>query len=75
MPIGFGMMGITVFLPALDFGDKHRLIGNTAVEALAGQHGEFGFGHIEPAAMLGRIMPLEALDQPPGFGGREGFIE
>jgi hypothetical protein len=25
--------------------------------------------------MLGRVMPFEALSEPPGLGGREGFVE
>ena len=25
--------------------------------------------------MLWRVMPFEALDQPPGFGGWKGFVE
>src|SRR6516162_2690923 len=25
--------------------------------------------------MLGRVIPFEALHKPPGFGGREGFVE
>ena len=30
---------------------------------------------IEPAAVLWRVMLFEPLDQPPGFGGREGLVE
>jgi hypothetical protein len=29
-------------------------------------------GHVEPTAVLGRIVPEEALDQPPCLFGREG---
>ena len=34
-----------------------------------------GLGEIEPAAVFGRVVPFEALDQPPGFGGRERLVE
>src|SRR6266446_4216743 len=33
------------------------------------------FSQIEPAAMLWSVVPLEALDQAPGFDGRKGFVE
>ena len=36
---------------------------------------EFGFGKIEPAAMLGRVMPFEAGNESPGLRCREGFIK
>ena len=29
----------------------------------------------EPSAVLRRVVPFEALDQPSGFGGRKGFVE
>jgi hypothetical protein len=32
-----------------------------------------GLGHIQPAAMLGRIAPLKPPSEPLGFGGRKGF--
>jgi hypothetical protein len=36
---------------------------------------ELGFRQIEAASVLWRVVPFEALDQPPGFGGRKGFVE
>jgi hypothetical protein len=47
-----------------DFIDEGLFIGNAAVETLGGEDAEFGFGQIEPAAELGRVVPFEALDQP-----------
>ena len=45
-------------------------------EALAGQHAEFAFSHVQPTAVLGRIVPFEPpLDEAAGLLGREGFIE
>ncbi len=35
---------------------------------------EFGFSKIKLAAVLGRVVPFEALDQPSGFGGRECLV-
>ena len=51
------------------------MIGHAPVKTLIGKNGKFGFGQIEPTAVLGRVMPFETLHKPPGFGGREGFVE
>ena len=55
--------------------DERRLVGNAAVSTLRGKHGEFGLGHVEPAAVLWRVMPFEPLAQASRFGGREGRVE
>jgi hypothetical protein len=41
------------------------LVGDAAIEALRGEHAEFGFRQIEPTAVLWRVVPFEALDQAP----------
>ena len=61
-------------LPGGDFADQGLLVGDAAVDALGGEDAEFGFGKIKPAAVLGRVVPFEALDQPSGFGGRECLV-
>jgi len=66
---------IAMILPGSDFGGKDLLIGNAPVKTLIGQNGKFGFGHIEPTAVLGRVMPFETLDQAPGLGRRERLVE
>ena len=75
VPIGLGVSGIAIVLPGGDFLDQGLFVGNASVEALGRQDAEFGFGEIEPAAVLGGVVPFEALDQAPGLGGRKGLIE
>ena len=75
LPIGLGVVGIAVVLPGGDFVDDGLFVGDTAIEALRRKDAEFGLRQIEPAAVLWRVMPFEALDQPPGFGGRKGLVE
>ena len=70
--VPIGLVGIAVVLPSGDFLDEGLLIGNPA---LGRQDAEFGLCQIKPTAMLWSVVPFEALDQPPGFGGRKGFIE
>ena len=74
-PIGFGVVSIAVVLPSGNFFDQGLLVGDTAAEALGRQDAEFGFRQIKPAAMLGGVVPLEAFDQPPGFGRRKSLVE
>src|SRR3982074_2123097 len=67
LPVGFGVMGIAVSLPCGDVVDEDLLVGDAAVEALRRENGEFGFRHIEPTAVLWRVMPFEPLDEPSFF--------
>ena len=75
LPVSRVVIGISVMFPDGDFVDEGLLVGDAAVEALSGEDTELGFRQIESAAVLGRVVPFEALDQPPGFGGRKGFVE
>ena len=74
-PIGLGVIGVAVVLPGGDLVSEDLFIGDAAVETLGRQDAEFRLRQIEPAAVLWRVTPFEPLDQPPGFGGREGLVE
>ena len=75
VPVGLCVIGISVVLPGGDFLAEGLLIGNAAVEALGRKDAEFGLRQIEPTAVLWSVVPFEALDQPPSFGCRKGFVE
>ena len=75
LPIGFGVVLVSVALPGVHFLLEGLLVGDTAAQALPGQNGELGFGHVEPASVLGREMPFEPFDEAARFGGGEGGIE
>jgi hypothetical protein len=74
LPIGLCVMFVAAF-PGGDFRGQVWLVGDAAVEALGREDGEFGFGHVEPASVLGRVAPFEPFDEAAGFGGGEGFVE
>jgi hypothetical protein len=38
------------------------LVGDAAIQTLRREHAEFGFGHVEPTAVLGRVVPLCAAE-------------
>lgn len=69
LPIGFGVVLVSVVLPGGYFFVEGLLVGDAAAQALPGQNGEFGFGHVEPASVLGRVMPFEPFDEAARFGG------
>ena len=75
LPVCVGVIGIAVVFPRGDFVDEGLFVGDAAVETLSGEDAELGFRQIEPTAVLGRVVPFEALDQPPGFGGRKGLVK
>src|ERR1700746_484223 len=75
LPVGFGVMGIAASLPCGDLVDEDLLVGDAAVETLRGENGEFGFRHIEPTAVLWRVMPFEPLDEPSCFVWWKSLVE
>ena len=74
-PIRLGVIFVAILFPGGDLVGKDLLVGYAAVETLGRQDGELELGQIEPAAVFRRVMPFEPLDEPPGFGGREGLVE
>src|SRR5437868_3459339 len=71
LPTRFGVMFVALFLPCRGLLDEGFAVRDTTVETLASEEGDLGLGHVEPTAVLGRIVPDEALDEPPRLLGRE----
>ena len=67
MPVGLGVVLVAVVLPCVDFVGEDLLVGDAAIQTLRREHAEFGFREIEPAAVLGRVVPLCAAGN---YGGR-----
>ena len=42
---------------------------------MASKHAEFNLCHVDPRAMLGRVVELQASGNPSGFGRLEGLAE
>ena len=75
LPVGFGVAFVSIAFPGRDFFLEGLLVGDAAAQALGGQNGEFGLGHVEPASVLWRAMPFEPVDEAARFGGRKGGVE
>jgi hypothetical protein len=60
-----------IALPQRDFLPNQSLVGETTLETLTSEHGEFNLDHVEPTAMLGSVMKFPRLQQSVGFVRRE----
>jgi hypothetical protein len=70
LPIGLGVVLVSMALPSGDFFFQSRFVGNASAQAWARQNGEFGFGHVEPTSMFGRVMPFEPIGEAARYGRR-----
>jgi hypothetical protein len=48
-------------LPGRDLPLQDRPVGQATVQALSGQHGQLDLGHVQPAAVLGRVVQLQLV--------------
>src|SRR5262249_25673184 len=74
-PVDLRFVGIPCRLPGSDFLTQHGDMRNTAIQTLLGEHREFTFGHIEPTAMLRRIVKFQLPRDPACFGWCKGLIQ
>src|SRR5215471_12035542 len=58
-----------------DLTGEHGFVRYTAIQTLSLQDTQLDFGHIQPTAVLGRVMKFELLQNAPRFCGGKGFIE
>src|ERR1039458_5233971 len=75
LPVCLGVMLVAIVLPSGDFSGESLFVWNAAIQTLGRENAEFGLRHVEPAAVLRRVMPFEAFDEAARLVGRKGFIE
>ena len=75
VPVDGFSRGISLVLPGGGFLGEGRDIWDASVQALFGQDAQFNLGHVEPAAVFGGEVDVEAFDQTAGFGRGKGFIQ
>src|SRR5262245_33002429 len=74
-PVSFDIVSVAVEEPGANLALEAAPVRDTPIETLIGQDSKFGLGHIEPAAVLGRVVPFEALDEAPCLQSRECLVE
>ncbi len=75
LPIHSTLGAVAGVLPGGYLRPQRLLLTDPSVQALAAQHRQFRLRHVEPTAMLGRVMDLQPLDQPPGLFGSERLVQ
>ena len=75
LPVDGGRSLITSCFPGSHFFAKELFLPDTLVQALTGKDIEFNLSHIEPTAMLWRVVELNAFQNAPRFFWDKRFIE
>src|SRR5262249_5798118 len=75
VPVSSDVMRVAIAQPGGDLALEAAAVGDAPIETLAEQDRELGLGHIEPTAVLGRVVPLEAFDEAARLRGRECLVE
>ena len=56
-------------LPGPDLSFEQVAVSDPAVKTLSAHDADLDLGHVEPTGMLGRVVELQASQDPTGFGG------
>jgi hypothetical protein len=69
-----GRLSVAGFGPGIDFAAKMLGSGDAPIQTLSAEHTELNLSHVQLAAMLGRVMEFQLIQNAPGLGRGEGFI-
>ena len=75
LPVDFGLKVVAATLPGGDLASHGLDAVDAPVQALADHDVDFDLGHVQPAAMLGRVDKLEAIPQRLGLLGGKRLIQ
>ena len=67
-------MVVALHFERLDLLLERLFVRDSACQSLSTEYTELNLGHVEPAAMFGRVVKLETLENAIGFGGFKCFI-
>src|SRR5262245_9579685 len=70
-----GLSAVPLPLPGGHFTGQFGLAVQPPVQALAIHDADLRLGHVQPAAVLGRVMPLDLVQQPPGVLRLECLVQ
>ena len=74
-PVDGGSGGVALRDQSIDFPSEGHFAGEPLLQAGAGQDTELDFGHVQPTAVLGRVVKLQPPGNPPGLRRRESFVQ
>ena len=67
LPVDAGLRGIPLIGPGLRLASEGVDIWDPTAQALLGEDAQFDFGHVEPAAVLWRVVDFQPLQQAPAI--------
>jgi hypothetical protein len=74
LPIGPDSGSIAPMLPGVDMALQRRPLAHP-VRQIAAEGAQFDLGHIQPRAVLGRVVDFEPVGEALGFLGGERLVE
>src|SRR5262245_53193772 len=74
-PLHPGAPRVAVGVPCGGLATERLLIRDALRQALPRQDRQFDLGHVQPTAVLGRVVDLQAGGDPSRLLGREGLVE
>ena len=74
-PAHLCLRSVSMILPRSDFRPQHGHFVDTPVEALAGKDAQFRLRHVQPTAVLGGVVNLQSLPQPPRLRGGKRLVQ
>ena len=67
--------GVAPLLPGGDLRLEGREVGHAPVQALAAEDTQLDLGHVQPTAVLGRVVDLQLVRQPFGLLSDERLVQ
>ena len=74
-PLDLGAGGVALVFQLLDFTLERGFVSDASVQALATKDAQLDFRHVQPTAMLRRVVKLQFAKYPPRFFWREPLVE
>ena len=68
-------LGIALQLKRVDALAQRPQAVHASRQARALENADLDFGHVQPTAMLGRVVKFQPPQDPPSLCGRKGFVE
>ena len=75
MLVDTDLRAVSLLFQDMNLPAEGLLVGDALFEAAAGENTEFDLRHIQPTAMLGRVVKLQPLGYAPGLRQRKGLIQ
>src|SRR5438552_16976299 len=74
-PVDLHFLSIACLLPSSHLLFQMDLIANTWLQGMSSQYRQFNLGHIQPAAMRGRVVNFQFLAEPFFLLWRKDLVE